>query len=223
MQCTKNSKQSGKRCKRSATPGRDCCATHGSKSLAGVASPTFKHGRYSSVIPTHLTEQYEQARTDPDLLGIQEDIRLHDALLRGALDAMSRGEAGELWVKLKESWRDYQNVKKGRKKDEQAVSEDEALAMIGWLIQEGYQDYMARIEVRQMIQERARLVDAEGKRLERASQTLTTNQAMSLAQALLQAVLSHVSDRNTLARIQAEFMGLVGRHDSKRLDTSEAD
>lgn len=195
------------------------CRMHGGKSLAGIASPTFKDGRYSKVIPTHLTAQYEQAQNDPDLLGIQEDIRLHDALLRGALDAMSRGEAGELWVKLKESWRDYQNAKKGRKEDDDQVSEGEALAMIGWLIGEGYQDYMARIELRHMIQERAKLVDLEGKRLERAQQTLTTNQAMTLAQALFQAVIDNVTDRTTLARIQATFVRTVSQPDNRRLES----
>lgn len=199
--------------------GKSVCYHHGGRSLGGVASPTFKTGRYSKVIPTHLTAQYEAAQQDPDLLGIKEDIALQDALLRGSLDAMSRGEAGELWVKLKENWRAYQNAKHSKRKDDSATSEAEALAMIGWLIGEGYQDYMARIELRQMIQERARLVDAEGKRLERAQQTLNTNQAMSLAQALLHAVLAHVSDRTVLSGIQADFIRLVGADDKRWVNT----
>lgn len=220
MQCTAKSKRSQQRCKRDATRGMQVCNLHGGKSLVGVASPTFKHGRYSSVIPTHLTEQYDQARADPDLLGIRADIELHDTLLRGALGAMSRGEAGELWVKLKETWAEYNKAKKDKtgKLDPQ-----DSLYMIGFLIGEGYQDYMARIELRQMLQERARLVDAEGKRLERASQTLTTNQAMSLAQALFQAVIENVTDRTALARIQTAFIRYVGPSDNRRLEPADAD
>jgi hypothetical protein len=185
------------------------CRLHGGKSLAGIASPTFKTGRYSKVIPTHLTRQYEAAQTDTDLLGIQEDIVLHDALLRGALDAMSRGEAGELWVTLKKTWDEYQKALKSQNKPNPPDPQD-SLDTVGFLIAEGYQDYMARIEVRQMIQERAKLVEAEGKRMERAQQTLTSNQAMSLAQALLQAVVAHVTDRTILTKIQGEFIRLVG-------------
>lgn len=192
------------------------CWKHGGKSLSGIASATFKTGRYSKVIPTHLTAQYEQAQEDPDLLGIKEDIALQDALLRGALDAMSRGEAGELWVKLNETWKEYQKAKRSTRID--GPNPQESLAMIGFLIREGYQDYMGRIELRQMLQERAKLVEAEGKRLERAQQTITTNQAMSLAQALLHAVLAHVSDRSVLSRIQAEFIRLIGADDSRRID-----
>lgn len=194
------------------------CYIHGGKSLMGIASPLLKTGRYSKVIPTHLTEQYNQALTDPDILGIAEDIRLQDALLRNALDAMSRGEAGELWVQLKEQWSLYQKAKKDPKQNEQ-----DALYMIGFLIKEGYQDYMARQEVRSMLQERARLVEAEGKRLERAQQTITTTQAMTLAQALLHAVLAHVSDRSTLASIQTDFVRLTSGADSRRLSTAITD
>ena len=193
------------------------CRMHGGKSPAGIASPHFKTGRYSSVIPTHLATSYEQALADPDLLGIAEDIRLQDALLRNALDAMSRGEAGELWVQLKEQWALYQKAKKDPKQNEQ-----DALYMIGFLIKEGYQDYMARIEVRHMLQERSRLVEAEGKRMERAQQTLTTNQAMTLAQALLQAVLAHVSDRDTLDGIQRDFIRVVGLDNSRRATSEQA-
>lgn len=197
--------------------GKRVCQTHGGKSLAGIASPTFKTGRYSKVIPTHLAAQYQAAQSDPDLLGIKEDIALQDALLRGALEAMSAGEAGELWAKLKEAWQQYQAAKHGRKTknaDDDGPSEGEALAMVGFLIQEGYHDYMARIELRQMIQERSKLVEAEGKRLERAHQTITATQAMTLAQALLQSVLAHVSDRATLNNIQNDFVRIVGIADS---------
>lgn len=203
--------------------GKQVCHIHGGKSPSGIVSPHFKHGRYSKVIPTHLTAYYEQAQQDPDLLGIKADIALQDALLYGSLDAMSRGEAGELWVKLKENWRLYQAAKHSHKKDENATSEAEALAMIGWLIQEGYQDYMARIELRQMLQERAKLVEAEGKRLERAQQTLNTNQAMSLVHALLAAVRANVSDYATLGQIQAEFGRLIGLDDTRRIDAARTD
>jgi acyl-CoA thioesterase FadM len=217
MQCTAKSKRTGQQCKRAATPGKQVCRSHGGKTPSGIASPHFKTGRYSKVIPTHLTAQYEAAQQDPDLLGIKEDIALQDALLRGALDAMSRGEAGELWEKLDETWKEYRKAKNDRTGK---LDPNDSLNMIGFLIKEGYQDYMARIELRQMLQERAKLVEAEGKRLERAQQTLNTNQAMSLAQALLQAVLAHVSDRTVLADIQGEFVRLVGAGDSRRIEPS---
>jgi hypothetical protein len=34
------------------------CALHGGKSLRGIASPQFRHGRYSTLLPLHLAERY---------------------------------------------------------------------------------------------------------------------------------------------------------------------
>jgi hypothetical protein len=38
------------------TNGR--CALHGGKSLRGIASPRFRHGRYSTLLPLNLAERY---------------------------------------------------------------------------------------------------------------------------------------------------------------------
>jgi hypothetical protein len=34
------------------------CAFHGGKSLRGIASPQFRHGRYSTLLPLNLAERY---------------------------------------------------------------------------------------------------------------------------------------------------------------------
>lgn len=156
-----------------------------------------------------MMEHYEAAQKDPDLLGIQQDIVLQDSLIFGALDAMSRGEAGELWKDLDTAWKNYKKAERDKNKPN-AQNPEDFLAEIGFLIKEGYQDYMARVELRQMLQERAKLVDAEGKRLERAQQTLTTNQAMVLVQGLLQAVLESVEDPAIRNRIQGRFVQIIG-------------
>jgi hypothetical protein len=151
---------------------------------------------------------YEQVQSDPDLLGIEADIALQDTLLRGALEAMSRGEAGELWVKLKDTWREYQKAEKSRKPD--GPSPEESLSMIGFLIQEGYQDYMSRIEIRQMLQERARLIDAEGKRIERAQASVNAAQLAHIILRMAEAVAKHVNDDKAIKAITGEFYALVG-------------
>lgn len=179
---------------------------HGGKSLLGAASPTYKSGRYSKVMPTHLAAIYEQVQTDPDLLGIQEDIRLQDTLLQTALDGMSRGEAGELWVQLNASWQEYQKAQRNPKK----YDETQALYMVGFLIKEGYQDYMARIELRQMLQERARLVDAEVKRLERAQASVNAVQLTHIILRMAEAVAKYVDDERAVQAITGEFYALVG-------------
>lgn len=57
LQCTAKSKQTGEQCRRFATPGRTVCYYHGGRSLVGVASATYKHGKYSRYYPAWLRER----------------------------------------------------------------------------------------------------------------------------------------------------------------------
>lgn len=54
------------------------CRIHGGASLGGIASPTFKTGRYSKVLPEALRYRYEVARDDEDLLSLRDEIALLD-------------------------------------------------------------------------------------------------------------------------------------------------
>ena len=49
-QCTATSKRTGQRCCKSAMIDRTVCRIHGGKTPRGVASPHFRHGRYSKLL-----------------------------------------------------------------------------------------------------------------------------------------------------------------------------
>src|SRR5688500_2429048 len=66
------------------------CRLHGVISLAVIASPSFKTGRYSKVMPISLREGYERGRSDPELLSLVDEIALVQGRLRqliGRLEA----------------------------------------------------------------------------------------------------------------------------------------
>lgn len=50
-QCSAQSKRSGKQCRKSAVRQRTVCHMHGGRSPRSVASPHFRHGRYSKAMP----------------------------------------------------------------------------------------------------------------------------------------------------------------------------
>ena len=207
MKCTAKSKRTGKKCRANAVTGRQVCYHHGGKTPAGIASPQYEHGRYSKVIPTQLVEHYRQAQEDPDRLSIDADIGLLDGLLRGALDSMNRGDPGELWEKLHEAAQAYKRALKSKKEGDDP---QEHLSMVLWLIEEGYHDYMARIEIRQMLQERARLVDAESRRLERAQGTVTVERALVFADRVMESVKRNVRDERIRSAIVQDIFALTG-------------
>lgn len=87
-QCTATSKRSGKRCRKPAMRGRAVCLAHGGRTPRGVESPHFQHGRYSRSMPDQLLEAYENARQDPRLLSLREDIAMTDAMIAGLLQQL---------------------------------------------------------------------------------------------------------------------------------------
>lgn len=89
-QCAAKTKQTGKRCKKSVTPGREVCRLHGGATPRGIDSPHFKHGRYSKAMPDRLLEQYETSRRDPDLITMRDDISLIDTRI---MDQLQLAEA----------------------------------------------------------------------------------------------------------------------------------
>jgi hypothetical protein len=66
-QCTAKSKRSGERCRRAATRGRTVCRMHGGASPAGVASATYRSGRYSKAVPVRLLALLHEALGDDRL------------------------------------------------------------------------------------------------------------------------------------------------------------
>jgi hypothetical protein len=87
-QCTANSKRSGKRCRKPAMRGRSVCLVHGGKTPRGIASPQFRHGRYSRSLPGQLLQEYEVAQQDPRLLSLRDEIALADATIAQLLQQL---------------------------------------------------------------------------------------------------------------------------------------
>jgi len=71
--CRAKSKQSGKRCRRFPHPGKDVCIIHG-------ALTPIKHGMRSKYAKTTFREAIQQARDDPKLLDMREQVAVIVAL-----------------------------------------------------------------------------------------------------------------------------------------------
>jgi hypothetical protein len=58
--------RAGAPCKNWSMRGRTRCRMHGGRSLRGIASPTFKHGRYSRDMVAFLLWRLGYSTHDPD-------------------------------------------------------------------------------------------------------------------------------------------------------------
>lgn len=174
---------------------------HGGKSLVGAASPTFTTGRYSKYLPQRLTERYQQAVQDTELLALREEVALLDARLADLLSRVDAGESGQMWQQANKAFlsvmrfyraRDYKHV-------------DGALFDLEQALEGGLNDYLAWEELRQIVDQRRKLVESERKRLVEMQQVITAEQAMVLVTTIVDSVRKHVRDRDALAAISDDI------------------
>ncbi len=197
----------GGTCQQPAMPnGR--CRLHGGMSLAGVASPTFKHGRRSKYMPVRLVEHYKEGLSDPELLNLQDEIALIDARLNDVLGRVDTGEAGAIWRRVREAYLDF-NI---ATHDQNVIEARRAMDEIGRLTEQGVDDYAAWHEAQALIDQRRKLVEAEQKRRVAMQQMITAQEALVFAAAILDTVKRNVSDTATLSAIQADVNRLIAQN-----------
>lgn len=191
-------------CRAQAMPnGR--CRIHGGKSLKGIASPAYKTGRYSRYLPGRLAERYGEAKTDPDLLALHEDVALTDARLSDVLGRVDTGESGDLWRKARGAFEAFREAQGKREVDKARA----ALTDLDGYLARGVSDYATWDEVGRLLEQRRRLVESERKRLIEMQQMITAEKAVLLIGAIAGIIKIHVSDRGTLAAISADIGKLV--------------
>lgn len=205
MQCTAKSKRTGERCKARAMTGSNVCYHHGGKTPRGVASPHFKHGRYSKALPGRLLERYQEALTDPRLLELAEEIALIDARLQDVLRRVDTGESGRLWRQLKQT---HEEMVEARQAGDVAAMAQK-LNALGQMIDRGLADWAAWEEVEKLLEQRRRFVESERRRMVEMQQMITAERAMALLAFVVDVIRRHVSDRRVLAAISADIGKLV--------------
>jgi len=197
---------------------------HGGKTPRGIASPSFKHGRYSQDLPARLQESYRQALEDDQRLALEDEIAVVDARLRDLLARVDTGEAGLVWRRLQDTFADFTAANRANDREEMAA----ALNELGRLIGRGNADYAAWHEVNNMLALRMRLTESERKRIMEAQQFVTVDKLMvytaAVSDAIKQAVTRNITDTRLRSIILAdaadELRRLLTRGDSRPMGSS---
>jgi hypothetical protein len=202
--CGAKTKHDGTPCERSPIRGRTRCRLHGGKTLVGTACPHYRSGRYSAYVPERLRARYEQAQDDPELLSLRSEVALVDARLADLLSRVDTGESGQLWAELRRAYRAFARVRQS------GDDETAALAKLESLIGSATTDHQAWAEIGELIEQRRKLTESEGKRLATLQQMLTAEQAMALMHRVIDIVTRHVTDRQALSAIVVDMRALAG-------------
>jgi hypothetical protein len=182
------------------------CRMHGGKSLAGPASGTFKHGRYSRYLPERLLARYHEAEADPEKLALEAELAVIDARLAHVLQHVESGESGKVWTDLRAKWQAAEPVLTAG----DPTAAGPLVQEIGALISRGSTDSAAWSDVISLIRERTRLVESERKRRIEMQQVVSVEHATALLALLVDAVRQHVHDDEALRAIQSEYARLTG-------------
>jgi hypothetical protein len=198
--------RSGEPCRqRPLAGGNGRCRMHNGRAAAGIAVPTYKHGRYSKYLPTRLVERYHESANDSELLALREEVALIDSRLVDLVRRVDSGEAGELWRSLSA---ENSALDAARRTGDQA-GVLAAIQSIQTLIRRGMGDYAAWDEIVRLVDQRRKLVESERKRLVEMQQLITSDQAMTLLAAVQVSIKTHVSDPMILRAIADDMRRLA--------------
>lgn len=209
--CESWSRNAGRQCNNAAIRGKKRCKYHGGTSHGGIASGTFKTGKYSKYLPARIVSNYGAALSDPELLSLSDEIALIDARITDLLSRVDTGEAGQHWRDIRAQYELL--VESIRAKNAEDINR--YIGRLGSSIRAGHSDYAAWGEIVSLTDSRRKLVESQRKLLLEKQQLITSEEATVLMTSLALAVKENVRDPAVLAKIQTAFIRLSGGGDSR--------
>jgi len=190
------------RCKNPAMQnGR--CRMHGGATPRGLANASTTNGRYSQDMPTRMMDRYLISRQDPELLSLRDDVAVIETLIKEKLAAVRDGDTGPDWTAVLDQ---FEAIAENFQKWEW-TKQKKALEDLGALLKDRQRTEAAAMEeVRDLMDQKARLATMEHRRLVDLQQTMTVEQALTLASVLADIVRRNVKDPEALRIIQAEWV-----------------
>lgn len=212
-------KKPGIFCKKPPIKGKRRCKLHGGKSLGGIASGRYKHGRYSRYLPMDLRKQYEESKHDPELLSHQPELRLMDLHLQKLLSTLNTPENLEAFVRAREAFEEF----KKSQREKNAAAMKHALDKLDLLFTVGIQSGSVWEEVREVIEQRRKLLESETRRIKDQQTTMSSEQVLALIEFIVDCLRTSVSlyvDRYLASKILDKVTNDIGAVVSKPDDAS---
>lgn len=89
-QCNAKAKSTGQQCRRNAMSGSTKCYVHGGATPRGVASPHYRHGRYSKYVPKDLEAKIQELDSF-NILELADELQTQRALIAEYLERYRHG------------------------------------------------------------------------------------------------------------------------------------
>lgn len=199
-----------KPCDKPPMRGREGCRLHGGRSLIGPAHPGFIDGRHGKYLPKNLGQRYADALKDPQLVSVRAELALLDIRVGELLGSIGKTGSVAVLGQIKGKMREFRAAGARGKAGVRAARV--SLQQLEDLIERGVSAATTWDELRETIDLRRKLAEAEGRREKDSSQTISIQQAVLMMALLVKKVGEHVTDRNALNAIVTQYHRLVGEH-----------
>lgn len=153
------------------------CRLHGGNMPVGLAHPNTTSGKYSSVLPSGLSERYAKFLQDPASIELRSNVALTDARIEEALHSMGGLGGLEVLEGAVEAWAQAEAARDLGDQNGFIAALDGVAKLLG---EDGRSVLSGWKEVDRLQEQKRRLVAAESKRLKDAQGSMTPEEAALL-------------------------------------------
>ncbi len=212
--CAGTSRSTGEQCRLPAEDGTPWCKFHGAHANRGLASPTYKHGKYSAFLPSRMVEHYEAALNDDDLLSLTNELALTDTILADYIRRLETGESGALWKAAQKTMRELIRARDSHLPDSASIM-GACLLELEQIILRGAREEAVRSEIQGWVETRRKVSESERKRLEAADVLIDVREAQAMLHAVAlvvkESVERWVDDKASQRAIFTDVSNAVAR------------
>jgi len=184
------------------------CDLHFGKVKRGIDHQSFKHGKWSKVLPKGMGKDFDEMMNDPDYLKLKDDIALVNTQITQLMKDFEQGTDGYTWKKLVEMADDSRVLlsmsKTGMDPNELNKELCSTLYRMNDLIEKGSKGHRLWNEITDASIKKGKLIDIETKRLLAERNSIPADQAFTLFSMILTIVKRNVRDKNQLRAIARE-------------------
>lgn len=194
-----------KYCRSTPIAGKNRCYFHGGPTPRGIKASRYKTGDYSRDMTEQLAKRFREAIADTELLSLRKDVALIDASIGERLSAMHEGEAAELWVKAKKTYKELLAALK-RQDD---LESTRLMSELGSILGHGYDNTLAMREVHKKQDLKRKIIESENKRMKDMRQMVSIEELMLVVGALVDSLKKHVHDVQALSAVSNDLRKLL--------------
>ena len=193
-------------CRAFPIKGKARCKNHGGLTPGGIASPNYKHGRYSKVMPQRIGEIAYAAAHDPELLNLRPLIGVYEARIQMALSELDTSGGYERLARIRDVHKQFRDA--WRAKDSAAIYA--AIAELDKAVYAAGYDFDLWREIDTAAINLKKLMESERKRQIEMNALLPAALVSDFAANILMIVRDEVTDPSTWGRVQARVTDLIG-------------